>query len=213
MSVTFSVCRVLSVIKAHREANAFLRAFSLTSNRDPQLPRQALSPPAFLEWVATCRTGSRIYGIAHLGPTNPGLEFPKESSRLPSRLLHCVAGVESPSHRTKFSNRRRSRRSRFFVWQKRHKFASVRPKELRVWRPDNRAIFSGGPKWSSTSSPSSIFLESHDLKTAHTDFVDVFFCFHAASRSASARGRPHVHIHFDKLPWLLLSKRQRRKDV
>ena len=82
--------------------------------------------------------------------------------------------MESPSHRTKSSNRRRSRRSRFFVWQKRHKFASVRPKELRVWRPGNRAIFSGGPKWSSTSSPSSIFLESHDLKTVHTEVFDVF---------------------------------------
>ena len=83
MSVTFSVCRMLSVIKAHREANAH-------SHLLPQLPRQALSPPVFLEWMATCRTGSRIYGIslAHLWPTNPGLEFPKESSRLPSRLLH-----------------------------------------------------------------------------------------------------------------------------
>ena len=133
-----------------------------------------------------------------------------------SAALTSVAGVESPSDRTKSSNRRRSRRSRFdqfFVWQKRHKFASVRPKELRVWRPGNRAIFSGGPKWSSTSSPSSIFLESHDLKTAHTDVFDAFLCFHAASQSASARGRPHVHIHFDTLPWLLLSKRQRRKDV
>ena len=56
MSVTFSVCRMLSVIKAHREANAH-------SHLLPQLPRQALSPPAFLEWMATCRTGSRIYGI------------------------------------------------------------------------------------------------------------------------------------------------------
>ena len=99
-----------------------------------------------------------------------------------SAALTSVAGVESPSHRTKSSNQRRSRPSRFFVWQKRHKFASVRPKELRVWRPGNRAIFSGGPKWSSTSSPSSIFLESRDLKTAHTDVFDVFSCFHAASR-------------------------------
>ena len=40
-----------------------------------------------------------------------------------------------------------------------------------------------------------------------------FLCFHAASRSASASGRPHVHIHFNTLLWLLLSKRQRRKDV
>ena len=68
--------------------------FCAHSHLLPQLPRQALSPPAFLEWMATCRTGSRIYGIAHLWPTNPGLEFPKESSRLPSRLLHWRAWLE-----------------------------------------------------------------------------------------------------------------------
>ena len=70
--------------------------FCAHSHLLPQLSRQALSPPAFLEWMATCRTGSRIIGItiAHLWPTNPGLEFPKESSRLPSRLLHWRAWLE-----------------------------------------------------------------------------------------------------------------------
>ena len=79
MSVTFSVCRMRpSVIKAHREANAFLRAFSLTSAAS----LSSSFSTSLLEWMATCRTGSRIYGIAHLWPTNPGLEFPKESSRV-----------------------------------------------------------------------------------------------------------------------------------
>ena len=86
---------------------------------------------------------------------------------------------------------------RFLPWQKRHWSESVRTKSLLVWRPGNRTMFSGGPKLSSISSPSSILLENHDLKSADSQVLDVRLCFNVPSRSASPRGRPRVHIHFD----------------
>ena len=98
-----------------------------------------------------------------------------------ARRLQNDDGLDGPGH--------------FLLWQKRHEIESVRTKALVVWRPGIQMILSGDPKLSSRSSPSSILLESHDLKSAHTQVFDIFLCLHAASRSASARVRPHVHIY------------------
>ena len=64
VSVAFSVCRMLSVIKQHMEANALLRAFWILPQL--KLPGQALPRPSSSVWMATCRTSCRIYGITHL---------------------------------------------------------------------------------------------------------------------------------------------------
>ena len=92
--------------------------------------------------------------------------------------------MEYLSHRTKSRNDDgldQRRWSRFFYPGRKGTglTPSVR-KSLLVWRPGNRTIFSGGPKLSSISSPSSILLESHDLNSADTQVLDVCLCFNVA---------------------------------
>ena len=67
-----------------------------------------------------------------------------------------VLGIESPSQRTSFSNKRRLRRSHFSAWQNKHKIGSVRSKELLLRGPHGagREIFAGGLTSSSESASS-----------------------------------------------------------
>ena len=136
-----------------------------------------------------------VHSITHLWPTNTDLELPKESSRLSSRL-HWPAWPEWTLFRTapSLQNDDGLDGPASYSGRKRHKSESVRTKALQVWRPGNRMIYSGGPKLSSRLPPSSILLESHDLKSARTEsFRRSFVLQRSVPISVSTRSCSRAH--------------------